>query len=122
MNRFLSGNLIKQGELVGSHSDSITVTGGNHNHSFSGNTSENGYHSHYFQVNNTQNRPGGYTTAYDSGTKSFDQYTSSSGSHTHSFSGETNYSGNLSMTGNVSHETIENRPSNYTMRIWKRIS
>lgn len=115
-----SGVLRKQGELVGSHSDSVTVTGGNHKHSFSGNTSENGSHSHYFQVNNTNNRPGGYTTAYDSGQKMFDQYTSSSGSHTHSFSGGTDYSGNLSMTGIVKHTATENRPENYTIKIWKR--
>ena len=115
-----SGVLSKQEELVGSHSDSVTVTGGNHNHWFSGNTSENGSHSHYFQVNNTNNKPGGYTTAYDSGQKIFDQHTSSSGSHTHSFSGRTDYSGNLSMTGTVKHTATENRPKNYTIKIWKR--
>ena len=115
-----SGVLSKQGELVGSHSDSVTVTGGSHKHLFSGNTSENGSHSHYFQVNNTNNSPGGCATAYDSGQKVFDQYTSSSGSHTHSFSGETDYSGNLSMTGIVKHTATENRPENYTIKIWKR--
>lgn len=115
-----SGVLSKQGELVGSHSDSVTVTGGSHKHLFSGNTSENGSHSHYFQVNNTKNSPGGCATAYDSGQKVFDQYTSSSGSHTHSFSGEADYSGNLSMTGIVKHTATENRPENYTIKIWKR--
>ena len=81
-----TGNLVKQGELVGSHSDSITVTGGNHAHPYSFGRN---YNSHY---NNTYNNYTGYT----------------------------GYSGNLSMSGTVTHTSTENRPTNYTIRVWKR--
>ena len=87
--------MVKQGELVGSHSDSVTVTGGDHRHSY---TFSNTYN----------NGPFDKPVAYDN---SRDIYT-----------GYTAYSGNLSMSGTVSHEATENRPANYTKRIWKRVS
>ncbi len=87
-----TGNLIKQGELVGSHSDSITVSGGNHTHPYS-------FGRNY----------GSHTTykLYDQET--YDNYT-----------GYTGYSGNLSMSGTSNHTATENRPTNYTIRVWKR--
>ena len=86
------------GETGGASSVTLSVSNmPSHRHSFtpSGtvsstftgiatNTSSNGSHHHTFQVNNTQNRPGGYTTDYDSGQKSYDQATSTNGEHTHS--------------------------------------
>ena len=89
-----TGNLIKQGELVGSHSDSITVSGGNHAHPYSFGRN---YDSHY---TNTYK-------LYD--TRTYNNYT-----------GNTGYSGNLSMSGTVTHTSTENRPNNYTIRVWKR--
>ena len=89
-----TGNLVKQGELVGSHSDSITVTGGNHAHPYSFGRNYNS------QYNNTYK-------LYD--TNTYNNYT-----------GYTGYSGNLSMSGTVNHTATENRPTNYTIRIWKR--
>ena len=89
-----TGNLIKQGELVGSHSDSITVSGGNHAHPYSFGRN---YNSHY-------------TNTY----KLYDQDTHQN------YTGYTGYSGNLSMSGTVNHTATENRPNNYTIRVWKR--
>ena len=89
-----TGNLIKQGELVGSHSDSITVSGGNHAHPYSFGRN---YNSHY-------------TNTY----KLYDQDTHQN------YTGYTGYSGNLSMSGTVNHTATENRPTNYTIRVWKR--
>ena len=89
-----TGNLVKQGELVGSHSDSITVSSGNHTHPYSYGLS---YDSHY---NNT------YKLYY---------------AYTHeNCTGYTDYSGNLSMSGTATHTSTENRPTNYTIRVWKR--
>ena len=89
-----TGDLIKQGELVGSHSDSITVTGGNHAHPYS-----------YGRNYNSQ-----YTNTY----KLYD-------ANTHeNYTGYTGYSGDLSMSGTVNHTATENRPTNYTIRVWKR--
>lgn len=87
-------NLVKQGELVGSHSDSVTVYGGNHRHPYSFGRN---YNSHY-------------TNTY----KLYDQDTYNN------YTGNTGYSGNLSMSGTVTHTTTENRPNNYTIRVWKR--
>ena len=89
-----TGNLIKQGELVGSHSDSITVSGGNHTHPYS------------FGRNYNSN----YTNTY----KLYDTNTYNS------YTGYTSYSGDLSMSGTVTHTSTENRPTNYTIRVWKR--
>ena len=89
-----TGNLIKQGELVGSHSDSITVSGGNHTHPYSYGRN---YNSHY---NNTYK-------LYDTATHN-------------NYTGYAGYSGNLSMSGTVTHTSTENRPTNYTIRVWKR--
>ena len=88
-----TGNLIKQGELVGSHSASITVTGGNHRHPY--------------QFSNTHNNgPWDKPVAYDNSNASY--------------TGWTDYSGDLSMSGTVSYTATENRPTNYTIRVWKR--
>ena len=89
-----TGNLIKQGELVGSHSDSITVTGGNHRHPYSYGRNYNSSYTNTYKL-------------YDNDT--YNNYT-----------GYTSYSGNLSMSGTVSHAATENRPTNYTIRVWKR--
>lgn len=90
-----TGNLIKQGELVGSHSVSITVTGGNHRYPY--------------QFSNTNNNgPWDKPVAYDNSNA---RYT-----------GWTAYSGDLSMSGTVSYTATENRPTNYTIRVWKRIA
>lgn len=89
-----TGDLVKQGELVGSHSDSITVSGGNHTHPYSFGRN---YNSHY-------------TNTY----KLYDQDTHNN------YTGYTGYSGNLSMSGTVTHTSTENRPNNYTIRVWKR--
>lgn len=83
----------KQKELVGSHSDSVTVTGGNHRHPYSFSDPNNG---------GEWDKP----VCYDN----------SPTEHT----GYTGYSGDLSMSGTVSHSAKENRPANYTIRIWKR--
>lgn len=96
MNRFLSGNLIKQGGLVGSHSDSITVTGGNHAHPYSYGRNYNSHQNNTYKLYNVE---------------TYNNYT-----------GYTSYSGNLSMSGTVNHTATENRPTNYTIRIWKRTS
>ena len=83
----------KQEELVGSHSDSVTVTGGDHRHSYV------------------------FADPYNDG--EWDKpvaYDNSKNNHT----GYTDYSGKLSMSGTVSHSAKENRPANYTIRIWKR--
>ena len=89
-----TGNLIKQGELVGSHSDSITVTGGNHAHPYSFGRNYDSHSTNTYKL-------------YDANT--YNNYT-----------GYTGYSGNLSMSGTVTHTSTENRPTNYTIRIWKR--
>ena len=89
-----TGNLVKQGELVGSHSDSITVSGGNHAHPYSFGRD---YSSHY-------------TNTY----KLYDTNTY------YNYTGYTGYSGNLSMSGTVTHTSTDNRPNNYTVRVWKR--
>ena len=89
-----TGNLVKQGELVGSHSDSITVTGGNHAHPYSFGRNYNS------QYNNTYK-------LYDANTHE-------------NYTGYTGYSGNLSMSGTVTHTSTENRPANFTIKIWKR--
>ena len=83
----------KQEELVGSHSDSVTVTGGNHRHPYS-----------FSDPNN--NGPWDKPVAYDNSNNQTTAYTG--------------YSGNLSMSGTVKHTAQENRPANYTIRIWKR--
>ena len=83
----------KQEELVGSHSDSVTVTGGNHRHSYEFSDPNNG---------GEWDKP----VAYDNSNSSHTAYTA--------------YSGELSMSGTVSHSAKENRPANYTIRIWKR--
>ena len=83
----------KQEELVGPHSDSVTVTGGNHRHSYSFSDTNNG---------GEPDKPV--------------RYDNSPAAHT----GYTDYSGDLSMSGTVNHEATENRPANYTIRIWKR--
>ena len=83
----------KQEELVGSHSDSVTVTGGNHRHPYEFSDPYNG---------GAWDKP----VAYDNSKNSF--------------TGWTAYSGDLSMSGTVSHSAKENRPANYTIRIWKR--
>ena len=85
--------MVKQGELVGSHSDSVTVTGGNHRHSY---TFSNTYN------NGPQDKP----VRYDNSNASFTGYTA--------------YSGNLSMSGTVTHTSTENRPTNFTIKIWNR--
>lgn len=83
----------KQGELVGSHSDSVTVTGGDHRHPYSfSDTQNSGDPDKPVMYDNSNNKYTGYT----------------------------GYSGDLSMSGTVSHEAKENRPANYTIRIWKR--
>ena len=89
-----TGDLIKQVELVGSHSDLITVTGGNHAHPYSYGRN---YNSNY---NNTYK-------LYDANTHE-------------NYTGYTGYSGDLSMSGTVNHTATENRPTNYTIRVWKR--
>ena len=83
----------KQEELVGSHSDSVTVTGGDHRHPYAFSDPHN-------------NGPWDKPVAYDNSNASYTGYTS--------------YSGDLSMSGTVSHSAKENRPANYTIRIWKR--
>ena len=87
--------MVKQGELVGSHSDSVTVTGGDHRHSYTFSDTFN---------NGPLNKP----VRYDNSNSSYKGYTA--------------YSGDLSMSGTVSHEATENRPANYTKRIWVRVS
>ena len=89
-----TGNLVKQGELVGSHSDSITVSGGNHAHPYSFGRNYNSHYTNTYKL-------------YDTAT--YNNYT-----------GHTGYSGNLSMSGTVTHTSTENRPNNYTIRVWKR--
>ena len=89
-----TGNLIKQGELVGSHSDSITVTGSNHAHPYSFGRNYNSQYNKTYKLDDTN---------------TYNNYT-----------GYTGYSGNLSMSGTVNHTATENRPTNYTIRIWKR--
>ena len=89
-----TGNLIKQGELVGSHSDSITVTGGNHTHPYSYGRNYNSQYNNTYKLYNTATH---------------DNYTGYAG-----------YSGDLSMSGTVNHTSTENRPTNYTIRVWKR--
>ena len=116
-----------------SHSHSFTPSGtitmnshshglNNHTHSFTPEgtvsstftgsattTSLNGEHYHQFQVNNTRNTPGGYTTAYDSGQKSFDQSTTTNGEHTHTVTAEgtvsSSFSGSSGTTGGNSGNT-----------------
>ena len=83
----------KQEELVGSHSDSVTVTGGNHRHSYDFTDPHN-------------NGPWDKPVAYDNSNNKTTAYT--------------DYSGDLSMSGTVTHTAKENRPANYTIRIWKR--
>ena len=90
-----SDDLVKQGELVGSHSDPVTVTGGNHCHSYTFSDPYNG---------GSIDKP----VFYDNSENSYTGYTA--------------YSGNLSMSGTVSHEATEHRPANYTKRIWVRVS
>ena len=83
----------KQEELVGPHSDSVTVTGGNHRHPYSfSDTHNGGEHDKPVAYDNSNNETTGYT----------------------------GYSGDLSMSGTVNHTAKENRPANYTIRIWKR--
>lgn len=78
-------------------------------------TSSNGQHYHTFQVNNTQNRPGGYTTAYDSGSKVFDQSTTSDGEHTHSVTAKgtvsSSFTGTAGTTGGNSGNTTSVQPT-----------
>ena len=83
----------KQEELVGSHSDPVTVTGGDHRHSYNFADPNNG---------GEWDKP----VAYDNSNSAHTAYT--------------DYSGKLSMSGTVSHSAKENRPANYTIRIWKR--
>ena len=87
--------MVKQGDLVGSHSDSVTVTGGDHRHSYTFSDTLN-------------NGPWDKPVRYDNSRMSYTGYTE--------------YSGDLSMSGTVSHEATENRPANYTKRIWVRVS
>ena len=83
----------KQEELVGSHSDSVTVTGGDHRHPY--------------PFSDTHNEgPFDKPVGYDNSNNKYTAYTG--------------YSGDLSMSGTVSHSAKENRPANYTIRIWKR--
>ena len=83
----------KQEELVGSHSDSVTVTGGNHRHPYTFSDPNN---------DGEWDKP----VAYDNSNNENTAYTG--------------YSGDLSMSGTVTHTAKENRPANYTIRIWKR--
>ena len=93
-----SGVLSKQGELVGSHSDSVQLTGGNHRHIFYGS-------------DNSHNDSGPYGVDTDG-----------NGLHYNGNTYYTDYSGDLTMSGTVKHGGQENRPSNYTIRVWKRVS
>ena len=85
----------KQTELVGYHSDSVNVSGGNHRHPYYG--SDDYSDANYFGVDTEGNSLHCYGNVY-----------------------YTDYSGNLSMSGTVTHEATENRPANFTIKIWKR--
>ena len=89
-----TGVLTKQAELVGSHSDWVNVSGGNHRHAFHGSDDWQGG----VGVDTEGNGQYSGITYY------------------------TDYSGDLSMSGTVTHNATENRPANYTYRIWKRTS
>ena len=91
----LSGVLRKQDELVGSHSDWVSVSGGNHRHSYNGNDDHT--NPNYSGVDTEGNNLHFYGNVY-----------------------YTDYSGNLSMSGTVTHNATENRPANFTIKIWKR--
>ena len=90
-----TGVLTKQAELVGSHSDSVNVSGGNHRHSYNG--SDDDRDRRYFGVDTEGNNLHCYGNVY-----------------------YTDYSGDLSMSGTVIHNATENRPANFTIKIWKR--
>ena len=90
-----TGVLRKQDELVGSHSDWVSVSGGNHRHLYHG-----GYDYHNPNYSGVPTKGDGldyYGNVY-----------------------YTDYSGDLSMSGTVTHNATENRPANFTIKIWKR--
>ena len=90
-----TGVLRKQDELVGSHSDWVNVSGGNHRHSYNGN--DDHANPNYSGVDTEGNNLHFYGNVY-----------------------YTDYSGDLSMSGTVTHYATENRPANFTIKIWKR--
>ena len=90
-----TGVLRKQGELVGSHSDMVNVSGGNHRHSYNG--GDDYENQNYSGVDTEGNGLNYCGNVYYTG-----------------------YSGNLSMSGTVTHNATENRPANFTIKIWKR--
>ena len=90
-----TGVLRKQDELVGYHSDWVNVSGGNHRHSYNG---HDDYHDpNYSGVDTECNGLNFCGNVY-----------------------YTDYSGNLSMSGTVTHNATENRPANFTIKVWKR--
>ena len=92
---------------VSSHSHSFTPSG-TVSSTFTGSattTSLNGEHYHQFQVNDTQNKPGGYTTAYDSGKKKFDQSTTTNGAHTHTVTAKGTVSSSFNGTSGTTGST-----------------
>ena len=89
-----SGVLVAQADMVKGHTHSVSVSGGNHTHGVYG---------------GDEAGSGGYI-----GDSPRANYIGSAG---------IGYSGNLSMSGTAtSSNNEENRPLNYTIRIWKRIS
>ena len=111
MNKFLSGNLVKQGELVKSHNHSFSVSGSTNG--MSGNSTGGPWSSEFgasskgavYMSGNTKGETGGASGTGDA------MYLNIQ--HTHSFSA----SGTTQNTGGA-----ETRPANFTMRIWKRIA
>ena len=120
-----SQSTAKNGLTFSGTKSTISVSGGNHNHN--GNTGKKDLsHSHSYWLGSSGGGGDQYPKGYYSTNESWGKNTGEANvsmDHSHSipYSGNLSMSGTFTPSGSISGDD-ETRPTNYTIRVWKRIA